>query len=70
MNAIPIRRHTPLSDADREIADCAFNLWLSSAFRGSPEDALFAAVEMFRGQCPAHLFLVAKHPMVSPFRRP
>jgi hypothetical protein len=42
------------------VADVAFDLWLSSAFRGSPEGALLTAVEMFRGTTPAKLFLVPK----------
>lgn len=61
VTVIPIRREAPLSDADRAVADYAYNLWLSSAFRGgSPEKALLTATQLLSGATPARLFVVPK----------
>jgi hypothetical protein len=61
ITVIPIQRDIFVSEADKTVADLAYNLWLSSAFRGgSPEQALVAALEMVRGRAPARLFLVPK----------
>ena len=57
----PIPRHDPLSEVDTTVAGLAYNLWLSSAFRGnSPEQALIAALQMVKGKAPAKLFVVPK----------
>src|ERR1035438_10849862 len=38
-NVIPMRRDILASDEDREVADLAFDIWLSNGFRGgSPEE--------------------------------
>ena len=42
------------------VAEVAFNLWLSSAFRTDPEKALLTSVEMLRGKTSAELFLVPR----------
>ena len=60
ISTVPIRRYTPRSDRDPDIVGFAFDLWLSSDFRGSPEDALLTATEMCTGQRRAKLFLVPK----------
>jgi hypothetical protein len=46
---IPIRRDILASDEDRDVADMAFDIWLSNGFRGgSPEEALMTAVRQSR----------------------
>jgi len=58
---MPVQGNLSVSDADRTVAELAYNLWLSSAFQGSsPEDALIAALQMLRGRAPARPFLVPK----------
>jgi len=58
---IPIRPDTLVSDADREVADAAHNLWPARDLRsGLPEDDLLAAAREVRGKTPAGLFLVPK----------
>ena len=54
---IPIWR---VWDGDELVADLAFSLWLSAAFRDSPEHALLTSVEMVRGQTRTGCFLVPK----------
>ena len=57
----PIPRNDALSEVDTTVAGLAYNLWLSSAFRGnSPEQALIAALQMIKEKAPARLFLVPK----------
>ena len=54
-----IRPETRLSDADQEVADYAYYLWLARGFRGgSPEDDLFTAWRKLRGETPVRLFLM------------
>ena len=56
-----VPRNHVLSEADTTVAALAYNLWLSSAFRGnSPEQALFAAIQMVKSKAPARLFVVPK----------
>ena len=58
---IPIRRDILASDEDREVADLAYDIWLSNGFRGgSPEEALMTAVRQSRTRTAAGLFLVSK----------
>ena len=57
---IPIRPDKIISEVDRLVADVAFNLWLSSAFRSSPEKALLASLEMLGKQTSAGLFSVPR----------
>jgi hypothetical protein len=58
---VPIRRDILASDEVVEVADYAFNLWLSNGFRGgSPEEALFTAVRQMRRTSTAGPFLVPK----------
>ena len=60
-NVIPIRRDILASDEDREVADLAFDIWLSNGFRGgSPEEALMTAVRQSRTKTMAGLSLVRK----------
>ena len=60
-NVIPIRRDILASDEDREVADLAFDIWLSNGFRGgSPEEALMIAVRQSRTRMTAGLSLVSK----------
>jgi hypothetical protein len=60
-NAIPIRRDILASDKDREVADLAFDIWLSNGFRGgTPEEALLTAVRQSRTKTTAGLSLVHK----------
>ena len=60
-NVIPIRRDILASDEDREVADLAFDIWLSNGFRGgSPEEALMTAVRQSRTKTTAGLSLVPK----------
>jgi hypothetical protein len=70
----PIRRDIVLSDAGQQVADVAFDLWVSSAFRGcSPEEALLTAmtaVRMVKGKPSPGLFLAPKrkhdvHPPIA-----
>jgi len=62
---IPIRRGGLLSEADHLIADVAFSLWLSSAFRGgSPEAALMTALRMLGEETSRGLFLVPKRKLM------
>ena len=59
VRVIPIRETTRQSGADDLVADFAYTLWISSAFRGnSPEDALLAAWQVVRGRTSGNLFLV------------
>jgi hypothetical protein len=61
ISVIPNQRGIPGSEFDKTVAELAYNLWLSSAFRGnSPEQALVAALQMVRGKGPARLFVVPK----------
>jgi hypothetical protein len=54
-------RNNALLGTDTTVAALAYNLWLSSAFRGnSPEQALFAALQMVKSKEPARLFVVPK----------
>jgi hypothetical protein len=56
---IPIRRAISVSVADQLVADFAFTLWLSSAFRGaSPKEALITAQLLIKREKPPRLFLV------------
>ena len=58
---IPIRRDILASDEDREVADLAYDIWLSNGFRGgSPEEALMTAVRQSRTTSAVGLFLVSK----------
>jgi hypothetical protein len=58
--AIPIRRDILASDEDRDVADLAFDIWLSNGFRGgSPEEALMTAMRQSRTKA-AGLSLVPK----------
>ncbi|SPE28757.1 hypothetical protein SBA3_1490008 [Candidatus Sulfopaludibacter sp. SbA3] len=60
---ISIGRDPVISDVDREIADFAYMLWVSTAFRGgSPEQALLTATQMLRVQKPMGPFLVSRRP--------
>ena len=60
-NVIPIQRDILASDEDREVADLAFDIWLSNGFRGgSPEEALMTAVRQSRTRTTAGLSLVSK----------
>jgi hypothetical protein len=60
-NVIPMRRDILASDEDREVADLAFDIWLSNGFRGgSPEEALMIAVRQSRTRMTAGLSLVSK----------
>ncbi len=49
-----------VSELDQLVAEFAFNLWLSSAFRTAPEKALLTSVEMLRGKTSAELFFVPR----------
>jgi hypothetical protein len=58
---IPIRRKTPVSEADELVAGVAYSLWLSSPFRcGPPEKAFMTALRIVKGNSAAGLFLVPK----------
>jgi hypothetical protein len=58
---ISIRRDILASDEVREVADLAFDVWLSNGFRGdSPEEALMTAVRQSRTETSARLFLTPK----------
>lgn len=47
---IPFRRDNPAAEADTEVVDLAYNLWLARGFRGrSPEEDLRAAVRQLKG---------------------
>ena len=60
-NVIAIRRDILASDEDREVADLAFDIWLSNGFRGgSPEEALMTAVRQSRTRTTAELSLLPK----------
>jgi hypothetical protein len=60
IKVIPIRRDILASDEDREVANLAFDIWLSNGFRGgSPEEALMTALRQSRTKA-AELFLVPK----------
>ena len=71
INVIAIRRDILASDEDREVADLAFDIWLSNGFRGgSPEEALMTAVRQSGTKKAAGLFLVPKrksdlHPFLA-----
>jgi hypothetical protein len=57
----PIRRGSLKSDAGREVAEFAYNLWLARGFRGgSPEEDLITAMREGSGEAPGGLFLVPK----------
>jgi hypothetical protein len=61
VSVVPIQRGILRSEVDKTVAELAYNLWLSSAFRGnSPEQALIAALQMVRAKGPARLFVVPK----------
>jgi hypothetical protein len=61
IRVIPIQRRIHASESDKTVAELAYNLWLSSAFRGgSPEQALSVALRMVRGKGPARLLVVPK----------
>ena len=61
IKVIPIRRDILASDEDWELADLAYDIWLSNGFRGgSPEEALMTAVRQSRTKTTAGLFLVSK----------
>jgi len=47
-----------MSNADELVTDFAYMLWLSSAFRGLPEEAFFTALRMVKRE--TGLFLVPK----------
>lgn len=66
---ISIRRDILASDEDREVADLAYDIWLSNGFRaGSPEEALMTAVRQSRTRTAAGLCLVPKRkPTPRPF---
>ena len=58
---IPICRPATESNAADAIADLAFDLWVSAAFRGaSPEEALVRAERMLAPQKRPALFLVPR----------
>lgn len=60
-NVIPIRRDILASDEDREVADLAFDIWVSNGFRGgSPEEALMTALRESGTKTAAGLSLVPK----------
>ena len=65
----PIRRDILASDEVREVADLAYDIWLSNGFwGGSPEDALIAAVQQSRTTATSRLSLVPKRKSnVQPF---
>ena len=58
---IPIRQGIVISDADQQIAEYAFQLWLAGCLTGddSPEQCLFTAVLELRRDIPPRLFVVA-----------
>jgi hypothetical protein len=61
VRVIPIRRDILASDEVLEVADLAYDVWLSNGFRGgSPEEALVIAVRQLNRKMPAGLFLVPK----------
>jgi hypothetical protein len=61
VRVMPIQRDLPISDPDKTLAGLAYNLWLSSAFRGdSPEQALLAALQMIKAKAPAKLLVLPK----------
>ena len=61
IKVIPIRRDILASDEDWEVADLAYDIWLSNGFRGgSPEEALMTAVRQSRTKTTAGLSLVPK----------
>ena len=61
LRIISIQRNSLVSEADKTVADLAYKLWLSSAFRGkSPEQALLAALEIVKGKAPARLLVLPK----------
>ena len=68
---IPIRRDILAPDEIRGVVDLAYDLWQASGFlRGSPEDALFTALQQLRRRTTAGLFLVpggksSLHPFVA-----
>jgi hypothetical protein len=65
LNVIPIRRGIIVSEADQEVVDFAYNLWLARGFRGgSPEEDLLNAVREVRGRKSAGLFLVPKRNLI------
>lgn len=59
-SVIPIRPEKLISDTDKLTAELGFELWLSSAFRLSPENALLTSLRILTGNGPAGLFLVPK----------
>jgi hypothetical protein len=67
LSVVPIRRHLLASDADREVADLAYLLWLARCFRsGSPESDRSPAARKVEDKTSAGLFLVARrNPITS-----
>jgi hypothetical protein len=67
IKVIPIRRDILASDEDREVADLAYDIWLSNGFRGgSPEEALMTAVRQARTKTAAGPFLLPKRKSSPP----
>lgn len=63
-----LRQEVPGWDAGQSVADVAFQLWQSSAFRGGiPEEALLAAVRILKENSRARLVLVPKRKHTSTF---
>ncbi|MBZ5581433.1 MAG: DUF2934 domain-containing protein [Acidobacteriia bacterium] len=61
VTVLSIRRDPLASDADEEIAEIAYDLWLARGFRGgSPEEDLLTAVRVVREEPWAGLFLVPR----------
>ena len=57
----PIQRDILGSDEVREVTNVAFELWLAYGFRGgSPEEALFIAVQQLRRRSEGGLYLVTR----------
>jgi hypothetical protein len=57
---IPIRRDSLGSVESQEVADLAFDLWLATGFRGSPEEELFNVVRQLKRKTTVGLFLVPR----------
>jgi hypothetical protein len=61
----PIRRDIHASAIDRRVADFAYSLWLTSAFRGdSPEEALATAMHVMKEKESTGIHLVRKRSSV------
>ena len=64
---LPIRQDIAGSDAVREIVESAYNLWLSSGFRGcSPEGALLIILQEATTKTSTGLFVVTGRDGVPP----